>query len=194
MGDVSEAHSEVVEHLVPLPAGPRFDPADPVEQVVEDAVPIGPGERFERGEDPPFTDVRRSSVDVPGKAAEVFVERDQHQFAGETFGPALLVGRERNRVRRKEFSVLHQVFRAVVLARSQIAKGAVAGRATLVSSHEPMLPAAGAPAFKPTSLPAGRKNRESPRAKKRGDGLERRPPASSPGGGRHRARARNPGR
>ena len=49
----------------------------------------------------------------------------------------------------------------------------------------------GPPVFRPAPLRQAQRNHVPPNAKMGGDGLERRPLASSPGGGRHRAGARN---
>ena len=134
MGQVAQAHPEIVEHVVPLPPGVGVDAADAVHEVVEDAVPVRRRKPLEGRGHAPVARVLRRLGDVVGEYAQVLVEGNEHRRFRERLHPRLFIGAQGYEVRLHTVHLAGQVEGFVVHVRLEVRERRVAA-IRLVQAH-----------------------------------------------------------
>ena len=126
MRDIGEAHSQVVDDVVPLPAHPRGDRRRAAHQRVEDAVQTRNGETLVAGPLAAMAAVVRHVRDVRRRDRDVVVERNDDVLLEQTLHASLFGVGNRDAPREYATDLPRELERLVVGVGLEILEGAVA--------------------------------------------------------------------
>ena len=119
MGNISQAHTQIIDHIVPLPAVLRGDHAAAVHQVIKHAVPGRLGQRAVGGKGTTLAHLLKGLLDMLRETERMLMQADHGMGSDNVLVELLLLRGQVNNVLPKLIALGRQLKRGIVYARLQ---------------------------------------------------------------------------